>query len=290
MSNERKTALIVTAGVALGVIAIAGLVWAYYYFTSPAKRTERLLDEVRAEFALAAQPGTPAATTLPSYLRWLPRRRQRFSIHRFEKLTRQIVAIGPPAGPVLLTALKTEDRSVAYYAAARLADIHSDEMIDPLMGLLDGDDEKLRRLAFLALTGSSDVPRVRDRLVAWLSGADENAAFYAASLLGKKKIPEAIEAAAELVKHEDPRKRRIGAFILGYAGDCRATEALAELLASKNELPRTQWMVVNILAKIDDPAAIEALKHTAESNPADFIRRQAEKLLSDKGISIQPAR
>ena len=157
------------------------------------------------------------------------------------------------------------------------------------MALLDGNDERLRYTAFIALRGNIDMPRVRDRLIACLSDPNEQVAYEAAVFLGRTRNPEGIAVAAELLEHEDPQKRRIGTLTLGYARDPRAIKPLVEVLDATDP-HNTRWIAVNLLAKFDDPVAVEALRRVAESDPDANRRSRAKRLLKDKAASTQPSR
>ena len=148
-------------------------------------------------------------------------------------------------------------------------------VIEPLVLLLEDDDEEVRHFAARTLAEMGD-PRAAAFLVRALK---EGSNLVTADTLVKLGPP-AVEALAGALKDSDENVRWSCALALGEIRDKRAVEALVGAL--KDNSSRVRWVVVESLGKIDDKKATSALTEVL-GDEDKYVREFAAKALGKIG-------
>jgi HEAT repeat protein len=163
----------------------------------------------------------------------------------------------PKASGVVLRALSDADRTVRISALEALEELPRVEAMQPLLALLDDEDEEIRDLAAKALSG----------LVHWPGGAEELLARAIMLLSAPNERVRETAAAA------------LGGGILEPSLDPRAVGPLCEVLGDSSD--RVRLAAVNSLGRLRDDAAVPALCARLAEDEDDFVRRAAADALSD---------
>jgi len=182
------------------------------------------------------------------------------------------VEIGPPAVDPLIAALRDNDASGRYSAAALLGEIGDARATDPLIASLADADADVRKVVAKAL-GQIRNTRALEPLIAALRDNNELVCRYAADALAKIGDTRAVEPLIAALRtrksvYEVPEA-------LGEIGDARAVGPLIAALGD-DDAPR--GLVAEALGKIGDARAVEPLIAALRDNDARVRGRAAEAL------------
>ena len=174
------------------------------------------------------------------------------------------------AASALAKAIWDEDAGVRLAATRSLAKI-GPPATEPLVKLLEADDQALRRAAVQA-TGRTDVQAV---VTAWRK--DSKLRAEAAKAL--RPGPASVAPLAQMLKEGDAASRRLAARTLGRVGGKEAAKELVAALEQKDGLLRVA--VTDALVGIG-PAAVEPLTPATKHADAE-VRRAAVNALGQIG-------
>lgn len=168
--TRRRKALVVIASLAL-LAAAAGIYW---QMTATGRQVDRLLAEVYNE-----EPGRIGQWLIDLGLREPPSRLQSWDL---EGVAGDLAALGPPAVPHLIAALKRDPPTVRACAALALGKIGDARAIDPLLKALREDGPLVPFFAGMALVELRQP--LTEPLTAMLQDPDWHARVLAAEMLG----------------------------------------------------------------------------------------------------------
>jgi HEAT repeat protein len=176
--------------------------------------------------------------------------------------------------PVLISALKDPEVRVRDMAAEALARWRSPGVSRRLAAALSEPD--LRRAArdLLERMGEAAV----EPLVGIVLGDDREAARLAGELLERVAGPHPFVAALSSV---DPGQRLRSVEVLGAMGDPTASEALLTTLSDPDE--RVRVRAIELLGELGDPRAIDPLRRAFLSDPVVRVAVAAEETLRRLG-------
>lgn len=200
----------------------------------------------------------------------------------------------PEAVPFLVAALANDNVSLRYHAINALKNLRDERAIEPLMYLLDDNNELICEQAFRALL-YMQVRLTNERLIQCLASSSQQVVISAVNLLGQREadpqvlkallnmlnIPDhltrsSVEYALASLKHpaifehllvglqtSDSEERVHFIQALGALGDKRAVAPLLALLKPHlvdHSYQRGQLALIDVLGRLGDSRAIEPLR------------------------------
>jgi len=186
----------------------------------------------------------------------------------------------------LIRALKDEDSDVRWKAAEALTEIGSQQVVELLAQALEDQDSDVRRYAVWALGGIGG-QQVVEPLVRALNDADGSVRYYAAWALGEIGSQQAIEPLIQALKGEDSSLRGAAAKALAEIGSQQAVEPLIRALRDRDSDIR--WSAAVVLGEVGSQDAIEPLIEALKDEDSD-IREAAARALGEIGSqqAIEP--
>jgi HEAT repeat protein len=197
--------------------------------------------------------------------------------NRRGRLVKALKAIGEPAYPHLVDALRSQVWFVVRNALNVLGDIGTPAQIEAIGRKLDHGDPRVRRAAARAL-GKIGGTEAEALLVGALNDRDAETQAEVFLCLGSMKAQSAIPGLAELARAKllgtDEKVRELALTTLGQIGSDAAVPVLGEILRAKSFLtrdsPAIRIAAGKALAAIKTPAARDLLRSavTAETDRA----------------------
>ena|ERR1700733_4418221 len=180
----------------------------------------------------------------------------------------------PRTGDLLLNALNS--KLTRRKAAISLGELQITRAVDPLIMMLKSDDKDGRRIAASALGPMQD-PRAIDALISAFAERDEVLRRYVATSLGEIGDARAVAALIQALADPDEAVEWNATASLGEIKDSRAILPLAKVLNNLDEQVHSRTEAADALAKIGDPAAVNALIEaaTAENNSVKWHAARA---------------
>jgi HEAT repeat protein len=269
------------------MVLLVGLVGLSAWWFSPRERVRRLIQEI------ADQPGFDDYT-----LRW---------VRSPEAIDRDFLAMGKQAVPPLIEFLHHPLEGTRQIAAWQLGLIRDREGVLPLIGTLGDPDPLVRHAAAKALGQIGDI-RAGDALITSLEDTDGGVRSEAAAALveiGEKRAvgpliaavktgtaraagarslaklgaKEGIPAMVAALKDKEDFIRKDVAIALGQLGSLEAVPELITGLLHTAHYPGDRLEIIDLLVKLRDPRAREALAQAAATDITSEVREAARKAL-----------
>jgi HEAT repeat protein len=182
-------------------------------------------------------------------------------------LIKALKAIGEPAFPHLVDALRSQTWFVVRNALNVLGDIGGPAQVEPIGKRLDHGEPRVRRAAARALSkiGGYETEAL---LVGAMNDRDEETQAEVLLCIGVMKAETAIPALVDLARvrllGKDEKVRELAITTLGQIGTDAAVNALGDILRAKSLLgrvaPSTRAAAMRALTAINTPAARELLR------------------------------
>jgi len=206
--------------------------------------------------------------------------------NRRGRLVKALKAIGEPAFPFLVEALRSHVWFIVRNALNVLGDIGTEAEIEAIGKTLAHSDPRVRRAAARALgkIGGADAERL---LVGAMNDRDSETQAEVLLCLGSMKAQSAIPGLAELARAKllgtDDKVRELAVATLGQIGTDAAVPILGEILRAKGffgrDTPTFRIAAARALAAIKTPAARVALKTAVNAESDRATRAALEKLI-----------
>jgi HEAT repeat protein len=188
-----------------------------------------------------------------------------------------LAALGPPAVPALVVALRDPDAGVRAGAAYALGKIGDARAVEPIMALVEDRDPSLRSVAARALGRLRD-SRAVTALTRALEDGHVNVRLQAAGSLREIGGPSAVSPLIEALEDPDARVRLQAALALSTLGDGRAVEPLIQRLRSRGEHYDVQMVAILGLGELGDHRALGVLLGALGADDAQARAAGAEAL------------
>jgi len=224
-----------------------------------------------ATLARLAPPEVRAAKMqeLVTQLKEDPNYRRRY------RLARQLVAVGDPAVEPLLSLLEGEDQELRALAAEALEDLPAARAIPALCAALSDPDDNLRSRAYQALAAIG-TPEVVGPLVPLL---DDPEAYIRVGVLGALAslgVEDVLDRAPEFLADPERWVRGSAVDALGALGSETAIPLLGERLADESDWVRREAVIA--LLRIGSPAARPGLERALSDQDFEVRLYAAEAL------------
>ena len=167
-----------------------------------------------------------------------------------------LAAIGKPALPAVLKALRSSNAETRGYAAGILGRIADPRAVEPLIAALKDKDPSVVCKAAWSLGELKDL-RAAKPLAALLAAKDSATRLSAVAALAAMGDKPSLEPVAALLSDPDLALRRAAAFGLGAAGDPRAVPELIDAYLKGDR--QEQVRAARLLGDLKDPRAVEPL-------------------------------
>lgn len=206
--------------------------------------------------------------------------------NRRGRLVKALKAIGEPAFPFLVEALRAQAWFVIRNALNVLGDIGTPAQVESIGRTLSHSDPRVRRAAARAL-GKIGGAAAEGQLVGAMNDRDAETQAEVLLCLGAMKAQSAIPGLAELARAKllgtDDKVRELAVSTLGQIGTDAAVTALGEILRPKSffarDTPAIRIAAARALATIRTPAARIALKSAVSAENDRATKAALEKLI-----------
>jgi hypothetical protein len=206
--------------------------------------------------------------------------------NRRGRLVKALKAIGEPAYPFVVDALRSTTWYVVRNALNVLGDIGTEAQVDAIGRGLQHGDPRVRRAAARAL-GKIGGPNAERALVGAMNDKDPETQAEVLLCLGAMKAQTAIPGLAELARAKllgtDEKVRELAVTTLGQIGTDAVVPALGEVLRAKSFFGGTPPMLriaaAKALSQVKTPAAKVALKTAATAESDRATKAAIEKLI-----------
>lgn len=207
--------------------------------------------------------------------------------NRRGRLVKALKAIGEPAYPFLVDALRSQVWFVVRNALNVLGDIGTNAQIEAIGRKLDHGDPRVRRAAARALgkIGGADAETL---LVGALNDRDAETQAEIFLCLGSMKAQSAVPGLSELARAKllgtDEKVRELAVTTLGQIGSEAAVPVLSEILRAKNFFSRDSSAIRmaagKALAAIKTPSAREVLRSAVTAETDRATKAALQKLVA----------
>lgn len=207
--------------------------------------------------------------------------------NRRGRLVKALKAIGEPAFPYLVEALRSPMWYVVRNALSVLGDIGTEEQAGPVGRRLEHGDPRVRRTAARALSKIGG-PEAEAMLIQAMNDRDVETQVEVLHCLGAIKAVGAVPGLTELARSRgigaaDDKVRELAATTLGQIASEAAVPALGEILRGKSffgrDTPAVRIAAGRALSAINTTAARDMLRAAAESESDRTTRLALSKLL-----------
>lgn len=206
--------------------------------------------------------------------------------NRRGRLVKALKAIGEPAYPFIVDALRSPTWYVVRNALNVLGDIGTPDQVEAIGRGLAHSDPRVRRAAARAL-GKIGGPDAERLLVGAMTDKDAETQAEVLLCLGSMKAQSAIPGLAELARAKllgtDEKVQELAVTTLGQIGTDAVVPALGEILRAKSffggSTPVIRIAAARALSMIKTPAARGVLKSAASAESDRATRAAIEKLI-----------
>jgi HEAT repeat protein len=184
----------------------------------------------------------------------------------------------------LIRLLNDLDADIRFEAAEALGEIGDPSAVEPLAGLLNGEELSGVRWKAAEALGKTGKPAV-EPLIAALRHTDDDVRWKAAIALGEIGDPRAIDPLVHLLSDEDRFVKSRAALALGMIGKPAVEPLICALEKGDGNM---RWGAAIALGKVQDPDSIEPLIH-ALADKYENVRAEAAASLAAIGTpAISP--